>query len=152
MGTKSQVRDAFYLKPEGSGPRRLGRTRLQPGLWGTEEEICAGVKHSPTPSAPLQLSPGEWFEPWVQLPRRGGSRAQLRPSAGRGRERAVTRKTSRRVGSGWTSWGILAGRGDSGAAGGEMLGPTVLGAVVAALVASMLLLQSGDEGSGAAPR
>ncbi|GAB1292136.1 Oxidoreductase HTATIP2 [Apodemus speciosus] len=32
-----------------------------------------------------------------------------------------------------------------------MLGPTVLGAVVAALVASMLLLQRGDEGSGAAP-
>uniref|UniRef100_A0A8C6GBQ1 Protein HTATIP2 n=1 Tax=Mus spicilegus TaxID=10103 RepID=A0A8C6GBQ1_MUSSI len=32
-----------------------------------------------------------------------------------------------------------------------MLGPTVLGTVVAALVASMLLLQSGDEGSGAAP-
>jgi hypothetical protein len=48
--------------------------------------------------------------------------------------------------------GLLAGRGDSGAAGGEMLGPTVLGTVVAALVASMLLLQSGDEGSGAAPR
>lgn len=116
------------------------------------EEICAGVKHNPTAPGPLQLSPGEWFEPWVRLPRRGGSRAQLQPPVGRGREHAVTRKTRRRVGSGWTSWGILARRGDSGAAGGAMLGPTMLGAVVAALVASMLLLQRGDEGFGAAPR
>lgn len=113
------------------------------------------MKHSPTLPAPLQLSPGEWFEPWVQLPRRGGvprSAPALGGAGPRARCHAVTRKTPRRVGSRWTSWGILAGRGDSGAAGSEMLGPKVLGAVVAALVASILLLQSGDEGSGTTPR
>lgn len=69
-------------------------------VMGEGEEVCAGVKHNPTPPAPLQLSPGKWFEPWVRLPLRGGSRAQLRPPVGRGREHAVTRKTPRRVGSG----------------------------------------------------
>lgn len=46
----------------------------------------------------------------------------------------------------------MAGGETTGVAGGAMLSSTVLGAVVAALVASMLLLQRGDEGSGAAPR
>lgn len=46
-----------------------------------------------TPWPPLQLSPREWFEPWMQPPRRGGARAPFQPSVGRGREHTVTRKT-----------------------------------------------------------
>lgn len=114
-----------------------------------EEKARGGVRRS---AAPAALGPRDQLRAWVQLPRRGGSRAQLRPSAGRGREHAVTRKRLRRVGSGWVSRGIPAGRGGCGAACGAMPGPLALGAVVAALVASMLLLQRGDEGSGAGPR
>lgn len=100
----------------------------------------------------VESQPGGGLRVWVQLRRRGGSGAQLRPSVGRGRERAVTRKTPRRVGYGWSSPGIQAGRGDCGAACGEMPGLSALGAVGAALVVSMFLQQRGDEGPGAGPR